>query len=313
MRIFIFIAAVSLLSCLCGCRTDGLSDEDRQLLKDVGVWGSVPQDSPACYAVNQTAEYGPHNIFRLRHEIDRDGQSLEQTRQELKTLRDDIRRGEQWQLTPPKFVLPQIADFNLDGRLAARHWQGAVEFKGEYPLNSTQMADRRSVWKFAWSERYLYCAVRFFDPNPVVRKPYLWTGDALELFVCPDLRDKVYCEVVGSFRGDSYHALHMNNRYGTFTSARLCFPGEPTPVECAGSRDPDGYSLEMKIPWTLVPGYNRGNPPRPGDQLTMMAIRTNADDDGEAKYAAVVPLLYGGHNLWGYMEVTLGQGVTDHQ
>ncbi len=277
---------------------------DNIFMKLHGKWHSVPQNSAARYMANQVANFPPHNLFRLKYHIDQDGKSLCDTKKQLEELIKNIVLGENWKESLKHINLPKINDFTLSGDLLDKTWESAYKFSGEYDLNSPKINDKRTKWKIAYSDKYLYCGVQFYDSEVVLKEPEIWTGDSLEFFICPVFKNKVYREIVARHDGKSFNALHANNRYGSFVTMDITYPKDISLVKCKGSRTIDGYIIEIKIPWVLVPEYTKGNTPLSGDHINFMLVRTNLQKNNYT-ITSVVPLLYGGHNLWGYISATL--------
>ena len=77
-------------------------------------------------------------------------------------------------------------------------------------------------------------------------------------------------------------------------------------MRCRRKKRADGFRLETTIPWRALPEYTRGNPPRAGEVLYFMLVRTNSEKSGErVRVTTPVPLLYSPHNLFGYIKATL--------
>jgi len=117
------------------------------------------------------------------------------------------------------------------------------------------------------------------------------------VFLRTELKSRSYWEIIVSPAGLVFDGLQQNNRWGLYI-------GNPDD-DIAGlqkriERWNDGYSIELAIPWREMPGYTKGNPPREGEEISFVLIRC---DNGEQ--SSCLPILYGGHNIFGHIKARL--------
>lgn len=299
MRLF-FALLPALLAAGCALPENG----DARLAESLSYEAyAAGRGTPAEYATNQIA--GPP-AARAKHLLlgklsSPEPGALEQARELVKALHAEIRRGYEWpEKTPPEVEIPRAAPPPvIDGTPDEPAWEHALTFRGEYRCGSHELEPTGAVWKIMWDESYLYAAAVFPQANPV-SEPYdpergsaPWHADALELFAGTEARYRTYWEIVTSPDGSAYDALCWNNRYHWY----LSMPEESAEgLRTAGKPTPQGYSVEIALPWRELPAYRNGNPPRAGEMLrfTMIRCRNGAQ-------SACHPLLYGRHNIFGHL------------
>ena len=263
--------------------------------------------TPAEFASNQLASHEAWVYKRIllgRYKAD-DKPAQQVARTYATTLLADIDHGLAWpQRERPSLDLPHIAHApTIDGVLNEDEWRGALTLHGEYLLGHLEPHAASTLWQLCWDEQYLYVAGRFADaritsiPFVAEQQRYPWDGDVCELFVLPDRRLKAYWEVVVSPDASVVDGLHLNNSAGGWV------PGLDETLRglrVATARTVDGYAVEMAVPFGELPGYMRDNRPHAGETIELTAIRI---DDGVR--SACAPLLYDGHNIFGYARCTL--------
>lgn len=123
-------------------------------------------------------------------------------------------------------------------------------------------------------------------------------GDAAEIFLLSDPRIPCYREIVINGSGCVLSALHTKRRGEIYLNCRR---EAPERISTAAGSDPQGgWCFEAAVPFAELPGYFRGNPPRSGEELRLALVRTR--DGG---FFSAFPLLYSGHNLYGYAAAKL--------
>ena len=234
-----------------------------------------------------------------------DEEALNTARTYMNELFSDIDKGFNWPVKEQqKFDLPYAYKKPaLDGTLEGNGWNGALTFHGEYPPGSLKKNDAPSVWKICWDEEFLYFGARFQDTDlkqidyDPVNKKFPWDGDALEIFVLPDRRLKAYWEVIVNPGNKVVDWLHLNNSYGYWV---IGTDDKIHGLKTSTKITKDGFLVEAAIPFRELPGYMRGNPPKAGESINLVMVRTN-----NGRQSVIVPLLYDGHNIFGYPEFTL--------
>ena len=124
--------------------------------------------------------------------------------------------------------------------------------------------------------------------------------DSAELFLLPEETLNSYWEVIVSPPSNRYTAWHTLGKYGL----RSSFPTAPRNLKTASRRTPRGYCVEIAFPFSALPSLSESLP-YPGAVLHLMACRTDLQDGGNLIFSAPVPLLYGGHNIYGYIKAVL--------
>jgi hypothetical protein len=210
-------------------------------------------------------------------------------------------RGEE--IPTARAVRVADASLRVDGRLDEAPWR--TEGTGAFvhpttgqPVPSSRVQAR--AW-FAWSDERLYVAARVGDRNPFAPfrpeevDPHLWErSSAVELMVQPgDPGDnRVYYEIQAdtvcaqwTTRFDDY-----NRPQRVDSAGRRHYGHEewsPT-IECAARPGPDGYTLELAIPWrAFAEGARTPVPPRVGD---VWRVNVYSFRDGQRDALAWSPL-----------------------
>lgn len=282
-----------------GTVLSGCTSPDEELLRQYrSYYHQLPEEHPARFAVNQTAEKPPSVSYRLRFGVydDRDPDSVrEQIRAEIARIEEGIRwTGERREI-----------ELTIGGP--------PVVFSGEYPLGGTAHESENSIWSIRCDRETITVTGDFPDAECRPNDEQLYRGDALEMFFCTNYEAKLYREIIVNPNGTIFTALHVNDRFGSF---QCVVPNgkEKYGIAVQTEKRDNGFRLETSIPWRALPEYTRGNPPRAGEVLYFMLVRTNSDQAGEpSRMTTPVPLLYSPHNLFGYIKAVLkseGAGKT---
>lgn len=228
-------------------------------------------------------------------------------------IHDEVRAGMEWKEPPPKATVPRFAASpEIDGIIKPEEWKNALVYQGEYPLNHTERLKEYSqtVWRIGWHGGSLYAAAEFKDRNIV---PYhgrfdtpelqpLYMGDAFELFIRPEKKKPLYYEYLVNPAGSLWALVHVNDPRGSWI--RIC-DDFPTMARTSVRRTETGYSIELSVPLGEQYGPWWSKTPRAGDRFSFMMVRTHRD--GEVYFRTTpVPLLYEGHNIFGYVAAELG-------
>jgi hypothetical protein len=229
-----------------------------------------------------------------------DKESMETARAYMKELFNDIDKGLNWPVKEQQnFELPYAYKKPvLDGTLDDDEWSCALTFHGEYPLGSLEKNTPTSVWKICWDEEFLYFGAYFQDANvrsidyDAAKNKFPWDGDTLEIFVLPARLFRAYWEVVVNPGNNVVDGLHLNNPDGYWVNG---LDETMRGLETRTKITNDGFSVEAALPFRELPRYMRGNLPKAGESINLVMVRTN---DGQR--SSIVPLLYDGHNIFGY-------------
>lgn len=301
----------SLLLLAAALGTSGAEPEGRDLAlaRSIrGVYRTLPENSPARYAADLIASHFWHSLElgRLEGTIPANARQLEEARARLGKIRDELDRGRRWTARPPRWRIPFLAvPPVIDGSWSDAEWGKALEIDSEYPLNSTQARAVPGRWRIGYDRKNLYICARF--PEKILRTcpasdapgaPQPWDGDAAEIFLLSDPRIPCYREIVINGSGCVFSALHTRRRGELYLNCRR---EPPERISAAAGSDPQGgWSFEAAIPFAELPGYFRGNPPRSGEELRLALVRTR-----NGGFFPAFPLLYSGHNLYGYAAAQL--------
>ena len=231
--------------------------------------------------------------------------ALATARSYMNDLFSDIDRGFNWPVKePPRFEIPYANRKPvIDGKLDETEWSETLTFHGEYPLDSLKHNASASVWHACWDEEFLYVGASFrvSDVKSIkydtAKNAAPWDGDAFEIFILPDMRLKAYWEVVISPDNQVTDGLHLNNSSG-FWAGNLdeTMHGLKTGTKITK----DGFSVEAALPFKELPGYMLGNHPKTGESLSFVMIKID-----KGRRSAIIPLLYDGHNIFGYPRFVL--------
>ena len=289
--------------------SENIPEEDQELIKSLrGVYRSMPETDPARYAIELIAGRFWHSVdfARLMRKIPSTPQELAESRARLQTIRSEMEKGKKWKLSPPRFTIPKLKNPPvIDGEVSADEWQGALNLTSFYPIDS-ETADRTvsGIWHIGYHEKNLYFSAEFpekalktyrFHEKGDGRQP--WDGDAVEMFILPDRRLMCYREIVCNAEGTMLSCLHTKSRNEIYINAN---PEPTAPILCKSKEQNGIWSIEIAIPFSELPGYFRGNAPKSGETLHFALIRTK-----NGVFYSVFPLLYGGHNIYGYSTGTL--------
>ncbi len=305
MRRALFVAGAA--AALLGASCVGTHPDDAALAAKVNRELFLKgKNTPAEYA---TDKIGSHPTFVSKRILGgeltsgKDG-TREGARAAMNELLADIDKGFNWPVkVPPQFDLPHAtAKPVIDGELGDGAWKDALTFTGEYPLSSMEKSEYAIVWKLMWDEDYLYAGAVIPDASIVsvdfdeVNKKYPWDADVLELFVMPERRPKSYWEVVVNPGNKIVDGLHTYNLVAWPNGLAEDMRGLVTKTKLS----PDSYTVEAALPFKEMPGYTRGNQPKVGESLYLVMVRIN-----DGRRMAFIPLLYDGHNIFGYPQFTL--------
>lgn len=301
-RLFLFLPLIF----AAGCQIVP-TEEDRALAEQFDYdYYLAGKNTPAEFMVNQSATPSAESKAILKGRlIPSDPAAYDTARKRLRDLESEVRKGMEWpEKQPPAVSIPYTRIRpEIDGLRSEAAWKNALTFRDEYPVSVYRKARTGSVWSVMWDENFLYVSAEFRQPNPTA-EPYdpdagkaPWRADALECFIGSGIRFRTYWEIVVAPDGSVYDALGQNNRWGSC----IATPEDSVHgLSAAANRSPAGYSVELAVPWREIPGYERGNPPRPGETVNFTLIRCR-----NGKQSACHPLLYGGHNIFGHLHGTL--------
>jgi cellulose/xylan binding protein with CBM9 domain len=233
-----------------------------------------------------------------------------QSREKLKKLQAEIEKGLKWPVQKrEKVKIPYLKScLKINGKLDEPAWNKALTFSGQYHTGETKQAPGAAEWKVMWDNNFLYFGAKFEDHDLQANKEKVYYGDSLEIFVMPIKRLRTYWEIIVSPSGKMFDGMHVNNHYGGFIFQNsknikgLRFAVAYSGTLNDGKNDDKFFSVEVAIPFSELPGYMRGNRPKCGETIFFMLVRTDKNEGNNVEFLAVRPLLYGGHNIFGYIQ-----------
>ena len=229
--------------------------------------------------------------------------SNSEIRENLRKLEKELQEAASWPFKPEGHNLPRaLSKPVIDGDLSDTAWEKALTFKGEYPAGGTEKQKNSAVWKMMYDETYLYFAAEF--PDADLRKTSsgaIYHADSFELFLLPEKRYWTYVELVCSPWNEIYTKwLHQTPR-GRIEISDY----SPKSLSIQTRIGKDGWQLEGRIAFLDLPAYLRGGKPQSGETLYAMMIRIDKKKTEKHKLFVPVPFLPDGHNIYGYMKLTL--------
>lgn len=298
-------SGVLLSGILRGASPEAAPDDASLLDFFKGIYEKTPPDCPERMYVNKTASSRSVLCRKILKGGFKAGDAeVEQAREELREIRTQILLGRNWPLKErEEFAVP----FAEKPPVSDGEWAKGLCLKNEFGLSSMTAVKSGIEWRLLWNRDALFVAAKVPDAeitayrcnNPVNKNP--WDADCIEIFVMPDLRLKQYWEIVVNPDGYVFAGLHCNDSRDWFV---YCIATGMTGLKASAKRIPGGYLVRAEIPFGELPNYILGNRPEAGQSLYLALVRI---DDGRRKSAR--PLLYDGHNVFGYFKATLEAGT----
>jgi hypothetical protein len=218
---------------------------------------------------------------------------------------------------PPALQVPRAKTApKIDGTLDDPAWKRARVLRGAYAFNETAKVDN-TTWRLLWDAQYLYIGVACTDDDviaPVVeRDGKVFDNDCIEAFVLPDWKTLAYWELEVSAVGglmDNRCVKNPDHWGGKMdTTATLAGWQVATTVQGTANTPGDtdtGYTVEMAIPVTQLPGMTPESAFTRGQTLRLLLARMDRGKGAFTAYAAF-PTLSWTHNVWNYATVTLAK------
>ncbi|MBS3762568.1 MAG: carbohydrate-binding family 9-like protein [Planctomycetes bacterium] len=234
----------------------------------------------------------------------------------IKRLIGLIEAAEEWP-APGRYTIPRapVAPV-IDGKLDEKVWKQAAMWDEIYPFNKREAEGPKTIWRVLWDEQNLYFGFECADEDIVApdrkRDGHIYFDDCVEMFILPVFRFRTYWEIVIAPNGclfDSAQCKHTK-KWGCISDRSQSVEGMQHAENIRGtlndSEDTDeGYTVEVAIPFSQLPGYTRCGP-KAGDQLHFMLVRLDRIN-GEFKTYAFRPLQAWGHNIWNHAVMELGK------
>ena len=220
---------------------------------------------------------------------------------------DQLHKADGWKFKAALTDIPVLGKSPvIDGRLEREEgWNDGKLYKGEYILDN-QTADpgnSATRWMIGVDKEAFYLAFRCQDCDIIPfcgtreifsgrRKDPVYDGDAFEVFIRPDLKKPFYVEVQVNADGMIWPLLHKLEPVGSWQVVNSEITDHS--IAAKASRTGDGFLLELRIPFKLLPGLDL-------DHFSFMLLRTHRDRKGNCWSSAVCPLLYNAHNVYGFI------------
>lgn len=220
------------------------------------------------------------------------GRSVSGARDLVRAFKADADRGFAWKTPRKEVVIP-----------CSSSWDQSLVLKGEVPLDSETAPCGDTLWQLRYDRNFLYAKVTVTDTDSHFRKERAYEADSIELFIKDDPQLDEYWELVAAPGAAPFTSRHFRPAaQGARLSQHKKFP-KGLLVQSAASKD--GFTAEFRFPFFALARLDRALP-FDGAELELMLVRTNLDH-GKYTKSAPVPLLYDGHNLFGFIRATLGK------
>ncbi|MPM67152.1 hypothetical protein SDC9_114069 [bioreactor metagenome] len=281
------------------------TESDRLLLDDLQDASRLAGDTPAEWKIKQIRRAGYQKLIGLVGQREQPV-SRKDAEKLLKELREDIRRGLAWGQKNESHPLPYAPEPPIIDGTTDQLWEHALIFRGEYRIDEKKPCSSSGTWRFLYDSQKLYFLFEIQDSEIIAGAP-VYEFDGVELFIMPDSRLYTYVELV--------FPAGEENSYTRWCriSEREGISVQEVTLETLNwkSRTTDnGYIVEGSIGFKDLPGYLLGNPPQAGHMLHLMPVRVERSRSGMEKRTPV-PFLYDGHNVYGYLILTLTSAGTN--
>lgn len=221
-----------------------------------------------------------------------DGSSVSGARKLVRAFKADAERGLAWKTPRKTIVIPYSTT-----------WEKALVLKGEVPLDSETAPRGDTLWQLRYDQDFLYAKITVTDHDRHFRKIRPYEADSIELFIKDDPHLDGYWELVMAPGAEPFSSRHVRTAaQGTRLTQAKKFPRG---IRLHSEVTPNGFTAEFRFPFFALTRMDRALP-FDGAELELMLVRTNLDH-GKYTKSAPVPLLYDGHNLFGYMQAKLGK------
>ncbi len=241
---------------------------------------------------------------------------LEFARGVLKGMLIPLERAQKWP-TPATIKVPFAKTApKIDGKLDDPAWKHARVLKGAYAFNETKKIDN-TTWKLLWDAQYLYVGVECKDADiiapDVKRDGAVYDNDCVEAFVLPDMKTLQYWELEANPTGGLYDSrcTKKPDHWGGAMDPAATMVGWQVAYTVKGTPNkPDdtdtGYTMEMAIPVTQLPGMTATSVFTKGETLHLLLARMDRSKGAFTAYA-FLPTLSWTHNVWNYAPVELAK------
>lgn len=259
--------------------------------------------TPAEFITSQLGNFHPvvraiHWLVpeRARRDYFDFGANDDGAREVIARFMQDAQRGWDWRARRREITLPRLDPDVPD-------WSRAAVFTGEIPLDRDDAAPAgRTVWRVAHDGAFFRWRVDVADADIQSVRPRPYEADSVECFIKDDPLLGRYWEIVAGPDGGVFSASHQYSRVSGLRATQV--DAGPSRMDVRATAIPGGYRIEGAFPFSALSRTERSLP-YPGARLEFMLVRTDARDSGGVDKSAPVPLLYDGHNLFGYVTAVL--------
>ncbi len=320
-RLLSAVTAVTAIGLLCGCRTtpkveyEVVKEEHKALADRVEEMLRQTRNTPGHEHANRIRSYHLKNLKKLRGEKPAKKGEFAKCIPDIRNIIATAERGLDWPHWPEIHVPEAGKELKIDGKLDEPAWAKAYTWRATYPFSQKERVDTpKTVWRITWDEKYLYFAFECEDTDVVSpkrkRDDHVYFDDCAEIMIMSEPRFRVYWELVVGPSGSIYDSIQCKkyDKWGADQYPEATMKGLLTGISIDGtlnkSDDVDkGYTVEMAVPFSQLPGYSRALPKK-GDKLRFVMIRLDRQGKRFAAYA-FKPLLSWGHNIWDHATMVL--------
>ncbi len=183
---------------------------------------------------------------------------------------------------PPRTVAARrTGPVRIDGMLEDAAWHRTPAIEGFMQSGTGEPAPKETVVRFLYDDDFLYVGAWMQEPNPADLKadaegeiPLTWNDDDIEFFFDPTGEGREHTRIFENAAGTRFNA-----RPGTH-------PDRYAPMDYESTIRTGGYywSIEMRIPWSDIPG---AEPAEPGTEWLLNVWRHRQQSDPARFYWAV--------------------------
>ena len=212
---------------------------------------------------------------------------------------------------------PKDQPIVIDGTPDEPAWKAghAVELRYQFP-RFERVATPVASSRLLWDETNLYAAFDVPDPDILTNdkgpKVERFLNDCVELFLLPETRFPVYWELnVSATNGIVDRTIY---KFPRAWNGHANFDEHLEGMKTATKRTTDkdgkttGYTVEISIPWTQLPGMKRG--PVAGDHMHGLMAYSDVRgklDYANQKYFSEVPTVAGFQDIWSFRVWKFGE------
>jgi hypothetical protein len=293
------------------------NDEERALAARAEAVIRMAEGTPGQEAANMLNEWPRQFLALLAGTNPAAPVKLAQACSAIRELVDRAELGLSWP-KPPTLRIParRWRAPKVDGRLDEWAWRKALKLSGTVPLNTTNaLANPRTTYRLMWDKQYLYLGFECEDADiaapPIERDGPVYNADCVEAFILPNFEDRLYWEIITSPTGSLFDSLQHKKLHNwgldgqpekTLEGLQIGRVMRGTPNNPA-DRD-EGYTIEMAIPFSQLPGYTEGKTPAAGQRLHLLLARFDRTGK-DIVFTYPFPVLSWGHNIWNYAPAEL--------